>query len=210
MEKQDDWPARSGIALALKECARVLSDKTLLKTVFSFLIDKEALGDRDERVRKLMLEAGVTIINSSGKLLVNDLLEIFSNCLSKPSGKSKTHDWIRESVVILLGTVSQHLESSDDRIPDVVNRLIETLKTPSEVVQLAVADCLPALVKAMPSDPRSLVERMLAMLLSSPKYAERRGAAYGLAGVVKGRGITSLKEYSIMASLKDAIEDKKK
>jgi tetrahydromethanopterin S-methyltransferase subunit C len=37
----------------------------------------------------------------------------------------------------------------------------------------------------------------------------RRGAAYGLSGVVKGLGLMSMKNAGIMDALKAAVEDKK-
>ena len=40
-------------------------------------------------------------------------------------------------------------------------------------------------------------------------YGERRGAAYGLAGFVKGLGILSLKQLDIMGKLTNAVMDKK-
>ena len=40
-----------------------------------------------------------------------------------------------------------------------------------------------------------------AQLLEGEKYAERKGAAYGLAGVVKGMGILSLKQHNIVGIL---------
>ena len=40
------------------------------------------------------------------------------------------------------------------------------------------------------------------------KYGERRGAAFGLAGVVKGFRITSLKKYGIAATLQQAMGDR--
>lgn len=54
-----------------------------------------------------------------------------------------------------------------------------------------------------------MVQRLMQQLLESDKYAERRGAAYGLAGLVKGLGILSLKQQEMMAALTDAIQDKK-
>ena len=39
-------------------------------------------------------------------------------------------------------------------------------------------------------------------------YAERRGAAFGLAGVVKGLGIPTLKALGIMTRLQEAVEAK--
>ena len=41
-------------------------------------------------------------------------------------------------------------------------------------------------------------------------YGERKGAAYGLAGLVKGLGILYLKQLTIMSTLQDAIQNKKK
>ncbi|KAH9290142.1 hypothetical protein KI387_034259, partial [Taxus chinensis] len=52
-----------------------------------------------------------------------------------------------------------------------------------------------------------LVSRLLNQLTQSEKYGERRGAAFGLAGVVKGFGISSLKKYGIVDSLKAGLED---
>ncbi|KAJ3405592.1 translational activator of GCN4, partial [Chytridiales sp. JEL 0842] len=210
LNKKDEWPARSGIAQALKASANLLTESDPLTRFFKFMIEQEALGDREEKVRSQMLEAGVAAINGPGKHLVAPLVKIFSDVLSRPAAASQTSDWIRESTVILLGTVAQHLDAKDKKIPEVVDRLVETLKTPSEVVQVAVSECLPALVKPMTDGIDSLIQRLLRMLFDSPKYAERRGAAYGLAGVVRGRGISALKEYGIMNSLKDAVEDKKK
>ncbi|KAH3887180.1 hypothetical protein DPMN_011196 [Dreissena polymorpha] len=47
------------------------------------------------------------------------------------------------------------------------------------------------------------------LLLQSDNYGERKGAAYGLAGLVRGLGITALKQLDIMTTLEDAVKDKK-
>ncbi|KAI8827337.1 armadillo-type protein [Chytriomyces cf. hyalinus JEL632] len=147
LDKKDEWPARSGIALALQSCASVMKSENILNILFDFLIKNEALGDREESVRLEMLEAGIAAVNTDTcKSLVNPLLKTFTEYPAQPAGSSKTHDLIRESAVILLGTVAQHVDASDKKIPEVVDRLVETLKTPSEVVQMAVSECLPPLV----------------------------------------------------------------
>lgn len=46
-------------------------------------------------------------------------------------------------------------------------------------------------------------------LLDSTVYGERKGAAYGLSGLVKGLGILYLKQLNIMSTLQEAIQDKK-
>lgn len=44
--------------------------------------------------------------------------------------------------------------------------------------------------------------------MKSEKYGERRGAAFGLAGVVKGFGIPCLKKYNIVAVLREGLADR--
>ena len=100
------------------------------------------------------------------------------------------------------------MDTADERIPKVVDRLIEALNTPSELVQSAVADCLPPLVQDMGEEVEYLVDKLFSNLTTGAKYAARRGAAYGLAGIIKGRGLQSLKEYELMDKLVEAAEDK--
>lgn len=57
-------------------------------------------------------------------------------------------------------------------------------------------------------DGEALVSGLLNRLLKSDKYGERRGAAFGLAGVVKGFGISCLKKYGIVVSLREGLEDR--
>ncbi|KAF8562007.1 hypothetical protein P879_04658 [Paragonimus westermani] len=49
----------------------------------------------------------------------------------------------------------------------------------------------------------------MSTLLGSPVYAERHGAAHGIAGIASGLGIMSLKHYGIIEKLIPALEDTK-
>jgi hypothetical protein len=44
--------------------------------------------------------------------------------------------------------------------------------------------------------------------MNSDKYGERRGEAFGLAGVVRGFGISCLKKYGIVAVLQEGLLDR--
>ena len=46
-------------------------------------------------------------------------------------------------------------------------------------------------------------------LLNSASFSQRQGSAYGLAGLVKGLGIPTLKQFKVMQTLQEAIKDKK-
>lgn len=150
----------------------------------------------------------MSVIDAHGKKNLHLLIAKFEEYLARPS-IGETQDYIIESLIILFGRLARHLDPTDARIKSVVQRLIEALKTPSEVVQSAVCDCLPPLIRVIKDDVPDLVDQLMNDMFNAEKYAERRGAAYGLAGVVRGRGISSLREFGIMGRLRDNAEDKK-
>ena len=204
----DPWEARHGIALAFKGLALVFQD-TLLDSFLQFLIDRGPLGDRDPNVREEMVEAATAIIALHGKDKVEDLMKTFEHTLEAPDKGSEFADRVNEAVIIMYGALARHLESGDSRVPKVVQRLLETLSTPSEAVQYAVAECLPPLVRASGERTSDYIQYITDKLFNSKKYAARRGAAYGLAGLINGKGISALREYRIMNTLKGAVENKK-
>ena len=76
------------------------------------------------------------------------------------------------------------MDSKDKSISVVIDKLIETLKTPSEPVQIAVSECLPALVKLIPERVSELVDGLLNDIFNAADFATRRGSAFGLAGEI--------------------------
>lgn len=208
-DNRDPWESRSGIALAFKELAAVFDDEALVE-FSTWLIGEGALGDRHAGVREEMVDAATAIVAAQGAARhVEELMGVFERSLAAPDDGSELRDRINEAVIILYGALGRHLGSGDARIPGVVDRLLETLGTPSETVQYAVAECLPPLIKASRDKTSEYVQRLLDQLFTARQYAARRGAAYGLAGVIKGRGISALKDFRIMSTLKSAVENKK-
>ncbi|KAI8639859.1 armadillo-type protein [Parasitella parasitica] len=208
LDRVDPWEARVGIALTLKAVAPFMQLENA-SGFCKFLINDQALGDRNEQVRKQMLAAGLAVIGAYGKADVNEFLETFENYLNSPTDNSDVQDHIRQAAVILYGGAAGYLSPGDEKVNTAVEKLIETLDTPSETVQSAVADCLPPLIKMCKDEVPRLIKALLNKLFKGEKYAHRRGAAYGLAGVVKGRGITALKECNVMNNLRDAIDNKR-
>lgn len=100
------------------------------------------------------------------------------------------------------------------QVSSTLKTLMETLDTPSEAVQRAVSQCLPALCKAVKVVSEERAEQIIKSLRSKlfdnkASYAVRRGAAFGLAGAIKGFGLMSFKQYGIMDSLEAAASDPK-
>lgn len=70
----DEWPARSGVALAINKMSPHISEDQV-ETLFEFFIQK-AVGDRNEDVRKHMLDAAVAVVNDHGKVRQTVLFDI--------------------------------------------------------------------------------------------------------------------------------------
>lgn len=200
------WLGRQGIALALHSAADVLRTKDL-PVVMTFLISR-ALADTNADVRGRMLNAGIMIIDKHGRDNVSLLFPIFENYLNKKASDEEKYDLVREGVVIFTGALAKHLAKDDPKVHAVVDKLLDVLNTPSEAVQRAVSSCLSPLMQSMQDEAPTLVSRLLDQLMKSDKYGERRGAAFGLAGVVKGFGISSLKKYGIAATLREGLADR--
>jgi len=201
-----NWLGRQGIALALHSVADVLGSKDL-PVVMTFLISR-ALADPNLDVRGRMINAGILIIDKHGKENVPLLFPIFESYLNKRSSNEETYDLVREGVVIFTGALAKHLSKDDPKVHSVVEKLLDVLNTPSEAVQRAVSDCLSPLMVSKQEEAQSLVSRLLDRMMKCEKYGERRGAAFGLAGVVKGFRITSLKKYGIAETLQKGLEDR--
>ncbi|KAI4488580.1 hypothetical protein M0802_011470 [Mischocyttarus mexicanus] len=202
----DTWAPRRGVALALNQITPLLTSETIQRLVQFFV--STGLGDRNQSVRTEMLNAAVAAVDLHGKKNITSLLPVFEDFMDK-APKIGSFDSIKQSVVILMGSLARHLDKDDPRIKPIVMRLIAALSTPAQQVQEAVGNCLPHLVPSIKEDAPKIVDNLMDQLLKSDKYGERKGAAYGLAGIIKGMGILALKQLDIMTTLTNAIQDKK-
>lgn len=208
VDPTDPWEHRSGIALAFKELATAF-DNSLLILFITYLIKSGALSDNNLQVRTEMTDSATRLVALHGGSHIEELMQLFKSALDQSETSVDASDSVGEAVVILYGALAQHLSPGDDRVPQVVRRLILTLSTPSENVQYAVADCMPPLIRNSADKVSEYIQLVMDQLLTSKKFATRRGAAYGLAGIVKGKGVSALHEYRLLSKLKGATEAKK-
>uniref|UniRef100_W8CCK9 Translational activator GCN1 n=1 Tax=Ceratitis capitata TaxID=7213 RepID=W8CCK9_CERCA len=202
----DQWEPRRGIAICISQISKFF-DVEDVNEIMQFMVS-QGFRDRNEIVQKEMLAAALCIVDCHGKQTILNLLPVFEGFLDK-APRSQSYDNVRQAVVILMGSLARHLEPDDIRIEPIVRRLISALSTPSQQVQEAVANCLPHLVPSVKEKAPEIIKKLLQLLVKSDKYGERRGAAYGIAGIVKGLGILSLKQLDIMSKLTIFIQEKK-
>lgn len=84
-------------------------------------------------MQKNLLSAALAMVNLHGKDTINSLLPIFEEFLDK-APNSSSYDAVRQSVIILMGSLARHLEKEDKKIKPIVERLIDALSTPSQQV----------------------------------------------------------------------------
>jgi len=200
----DLWEPRAGVAACLFNMSSLVGDH--IEDLFKFYVPK-ALNDRNENVRSEMLRAASATIDVFGKENLSLLVQIMEDFL-KIAPKTGDFDPVRQNVVILMGKLAKDMDKDSTKVKNILGQLIATLNTPSQQVQAAVAECLPPLLPAIKEDAGGYVQQLLKVLLQSEDYAEKKGAAYGLAGFIKGLGILAVKQYNVLNDLIEAVQDK--
>ncbi|CCJ29913.1 unnamed protein product [Pneumocystis jirovecii] len=208
--KKDMWEIRCSIALSLSYLIPYFTP-SLIPFFLKFLIGTSneyiPLNDDSSEVRQKMLENGLSVISHYGDSHVEELFKILDNYLTSSDEFQKNE--INERVIILYSTITSHLNIDDQRVHIAIGKLMNILKSPSEDIQIAIAKCFSLLIKFSLKKIPNYIERLKEELFTFEKYAERKGAAYGLAGIIKGGGIELLEKYEIIETLKSAITNKK-
>lgn len=195
---------RVSLATILKECMPLATAKSINKLVPFFV--PGAISDRNTRVQEIMLEAAIRMVNEHGNKRTQFMMSSFQTFLTK-SAKTVENDNTRKNVIILLGTMAKHLDQSDPQVKTILAQLIQALNTPSQVVQEAVANCFPPLIEAYRKESTAMLKELSKALLDGTDYGQRKGAAYGIAGVVKGLGMAAIKQQT--SFLKKSLQDSK-
>lgn len=192
--------------------ADVAVESGVVTSLLDFILNT-CMVDTHADVRNASLTAGRTLIDGFGKDLCSPLMVLLEAVIAaKYSGDSKDEDALtafdnrNAAAVVLLGATGRHLQKDDPAVGSITKNLIAALKTPSESVQKAVADCLTPLVQVLKGQEIAvtLLESLVDTVLNGATYGERKGAAFGLSAFVKGLGIPCLKQHDIIPRLKEA------
>jgi len=210
-EGKDWYTYRLGAAALVGQLGQLAElPEAQCSQLFEFLI-VTALFEANIDIYKAFVDAGVEIINLQGPSNITVLLKLLEQHLSGPDPSTPIEHRVHEAVVIFLGTLAQHLPSTDQRAGGIIDRLLDVLKTPSEPVQRSVASCLEHIMVRMPGRAHNLLHHCLNLTLKPGKggYAHQRGGAWGLAGLIKGlRPIALHKNPFIVEKIQAAFHNK--
>ena len=219
---------RLGVLHALAAVTRldtkIEMDEATLNLLTSFLI-AYGIADGVERVKNAARDTLRDIVASNGgsdeaiKFLLPHLENVLKTGVANEEALGSllrekipkdisASDRRKEGAVVALGSVALHLKGPEyeTRVDDTIDMLLTALNTPSEDVQLSVADALSKLMKKGRTQERveDILNNFLRNCLHGGSLAVRRGAAYGLSAAIKGSGIATLKKYEIVKKLDEA------
>lgn len=98
VNRADPYEARVAIGVALAALAPLITQDMIIP-IFDFLIEREALGDRNGSVRRNMLNAAIALIDLHGAEAVTKLMKMFEDYLAR--SKSSKDDYVQEAVIIV-------------------------------------------------------------------------------------------------------------
>ena len=221
---------RAGCGVGLESCAPDMQSAHVLPAL-SFLLSK-GLADGHAEVRPEMLAAAIHLADVHGPNHAAEMIPVLERAVGAKSlvaANEDAADLIREGAIVMLGTIAKHLPHHDAKVKEVLDALVAALATPSESVQRSCAQCLAPLIQAITRDGASsakptkkkdsasplemeasqLLHRLIEDATRNDDYATRRGAAFGVAGMVRGLGLMSIKREGLMATLTERCESKK-
>ncbi|KAL7689426.1 putative armadillo-like helical, translational activator Gcn1, TOG domain-containing protein [Plasmopara halstedii] len=128
------------------------------------------------------------------------------NMLEQQKQALSIYDHQREGVVVCLGSLAKHMAPTDPKVSSIVDLLIEALGIPSESVQRSVATCLSPLMIAVKERSAAILDDLLKRVAKGEAFGDRMGGAFGVSAVIKGLGISAMKQHNIIPRLEESTE----
>lgn len=206
----EELNGRLGTALALSYCGNG-SEFSHLETIFDLIINK-GFKDPNSEVCNLFATSGEKVIRDTSDGNKKDLSNLFEKYLKKLENirvrsqkEQEQLDFATGNLAVYLGTVARYADYTQAQVKDIVQKLVQTLSIHSNVVQNSVSNALSYLVIKMNSDDVDQIIVSLIDSCSKGDYGDRRGAAFGIAGLMKGLGISGIRECNLMARINSLI-----
>ncbi|KAF0753457.1 hypothetical protein AaE_005699, partial [Aphanomyces astaci] len=111
-----------------------------------------------------MRKAGVQVIATYGAANIAELVAILEAPYAAPGTSPEdiaAFDHQKEGMVVFLGSLARHMDKADPKVASIVQRLLDSLKIPSEPVQRAIALCLSPLIPAVKDQSTDILNSLL-------------------------------------------------
>jgi hypothetical protein len=113
IQVSDPWECRVGVARALEQLPSHMTPKETMR-LLTFTIPG-ALSDPCPDVLDALMTAAKTAISCHGASIAGQLMEHCETCLQS-AGDTRESDVIRQSIVVLMGTLAKHLDKGNPKV----------------------------------------------------------------------------------------------
>lgn len=113
IDYHDPWECRLGVAKSLEQLSKC-ADSTEAMKLLKFVIPN-ALSDPSPRVQSAMMAAAQAAIGCHGDDLAGELMSHSEECLNSIPD-SQEADIVRQSIVVLMGTLAKHLDRENPKV----------------------------------------------------------------------------------------------
>lgn len=187
-------------AKVIEGTANLVKPSQLAK-LFDFIVFEGCLNqDQDVAAafEKTGIEVCINVCHSQGASYSKIILEILSGFLSQPEKHRTSLDDKQKNTVFvesltLIASLAKFFDENDVATLDIYERIVEMLNLPSKPLKKAISKCISPLSKLMPARSKKLMKQLLDMLSKSNDANTLVGAAFAVAGIVKGLGKNLIK-----------------
>lgn len=189
-----------------------LINESQLEKLFEFIIYEGYLHPSSE-ISSSFEKCGTSVCIEQGKHSSVKILKILKNYLLNPLNKRTDIDTQKEQLVlneclILIASLAKHFDRSNEATLDIYERIIEMLNIPNMELKKSISKCISPLAKILEDKSKKFLKQLIAMLLKSKDLSTLSGAAFAIAGIVKGFGLRAIDEYEILDTLEKEANSK--
>ena len=189
-----------------------LVDSSQLEKLFEFIVYDGYFAE-GENISTAYEKCGINIWIEQGQLHSTAILKILKGYLLNPKAKRPGIDVEKEYLVLnltllLISSLAKYFDKSNESTLDIYERIIEMLNMPNNELKKSISKCISPLAKLLEDKSKKFLKQLIAMLLKTKDLSTLTGAAFAIAGIVKGLGIKTIEDFSILKTLEENANDK--
>jgi flagellar motor component MotA len=121
------------------------------------------------------------------------ILEKYINEQKKYSEQSKNQ------AIIMIGALANFLDNaSQKKLINTFEKMLELLNSPSELIRQSICRVIPQLARFFEDKSRKFLDDHMKILKESQDDKVIRGSAYAVSGIIKGLGMSNMKDMDLL------------
>ena len=178
---------------------RAKTDKEAFGELFYFLV-LEGCQDPHDGISNAFMEAGIAVCLEKGGTYAKDLLKVLRAFIDDESGGFSEES--KNSAILLIGSLAKFLDQANNKqaidLASTYKKMMAMVNIPSERIRISITKCLPLLAKHFEELSREFLHNLLTILTENENEHNVRGAAFAIAGIVKGLGMRTVDETGLL------------